>query len=251
MASASMARRGGGVTERDGVVASPDRDRGHAGQGLRRDRRLHRRLGGDGATSCAPSPRASSSRPRCRRRRGRRRAQPSDHLQRQQRRTRPAARTRGNAAPAARCGRRAAPAQCQPHRARDGARPRGLQARSATCCSTSTASMCSRSTTRPCRAAPSGCASRRHRCIATPTWTSWWPRWRMSGRASASGARPDHGRGRQPRQRADGRRRNEGDAPRQVGASPACRAARDPLALPLRGPGGAGGDGAGAAARGH
>ncbi len=36
--------------------------------------------------------------------------------------------------------------------------------KSATCCSSATASMCSRSTTRRCRAALNACASRRHRC---------------------------------------------------------------------------------------
>ena len=37
--------RGGGISERDGLRAPADRDRGDAGQGVRRDRRLHRRLG--------------------------------------------------------------------------------------------------------------------------------------------------------------------------------------------------------------
>ena len=36
-----------------------------------------------------------------------------------------------------------------------------------------TASMCSRSTTRPCRAAPSACASRRRRRTPTRRWTPW------------------------------------------------------------------------------
>ena len=44
-----------------------------------------------------------------------------------------------------------------------------------------TASMCSRSTIRPCRAAPSGCASRRRRCIPTPTSTIWSARSRSCG----------------------------------------------------------------------
>ena len=35
--------RGGGVAERDGVMPSADRDRGHAGQGVRRHGRLYRR----------------------------------------------------------------------------------------------------------------------------------------------------------------------------------------------------------------
>ena len=38
--------RGGGIAEREGAHAPPDRHRGHAGQGLRRDRRLYRGLGG-------------------------------------------------------------------------------------------------------------------------------------------------------------------------------------------------------------
>jgi 5-aminolevulinate synthase len=54
----------------------------------------------------------------------------------------------------------------QPHRAGDGGRPGPVQAGSATGCSSSTASTCSRSTTRRCRAAPSGCASRRHLAAA-------------------------------------------------------------------------------------
>ena len=37
--------RGGGIAERDGVPRAPDRDPGHAGQGVRRDGRLCRRLG--------------------------------------------------------------------------------------------------------------------------------------------------------------------------------------------------------------
>ena len=51
-----------------GPDAPADGDRGHARQGVRRDGRLHRRLGRACATSCAASPRASSSPPRCRRR---------------------------------------------------------------------------------------------------------------------------------------------------------------------------------------
>ncbi len=47
---------------------APDRDPGHAGQGVRRDGRLCRRLGRARSISCAATRRASSSRPRCRRR---------------------------------------------------------------------------------------------------------------------------------------------------------------------------------------
>ena len=60
--------RGGGIAERDGLTRPADRDRGHAGQGLRRDGRLHRRLGRAGRRSCAATRPASSSPPRCRRR---------------------------------------------------------------------------------------------------------------------------------------------------------------------------------------
>ena len=35
--------RGGGIAERDGVDGPHRRDRGHAGQGVRLPRRLHRR----------------------------------------------------------------------------------------------------------------------------------------------------------------------------------------------------------------
>ena len=60
--------RGGGVAEERGLMDRVDADRGHARQGLRRGRRLHRRLGG--AHRLRPQLRlaASSSPPRCRRR---------------------------------------------------------------------------------------------------------------------------------------------------------------------------------------
>ncbi len=60
--------RGGGIAEREGLMRPPRRDRGHAGQGLRRGRRLHRRVGR--AVRLRPQLRvaASSSPPRCRRR---------------------------------------------------------------------------------------------------------------------------------------------------------------------------------------
>ncbi len=39
--------RGGGISERDNATLTHRRDRGHAGQGIRLSRRLHRRLNGD------------------------------------------------------------------------------------------------------------------------------------------------------------------------------------------------------------
>ena len=71
-----------------GTDGPPDRDRGHAGQGVRRDGRLHRRLGRALRLRALASPRASSSprpcRPRCASRCRRRDPPP----QAQQRRTR-------------------------------------------------------------------------------------------------------------------------------------------------------------------
>ncbi len=55
---ASTAPRGAGVAERDGVLRPAHRDPGHARQGLRRGRRLHRDLGGascDAVRSFAPA----------------------------------------------------------------------------------------------------------------------------------------------------------------------------------------------------
>ena len=81
--------------------------------------------------------------------------------------------------------------QPQPHRAGDGAAIRSAASGSATCCWSITGSTCSRSTTRPCRAAPSGCASRPRRCTPTPTSTIWSVRSAPSGRSSSSSRRPD------------------------------------------------------------
>ena len=60
--------RGGGIAERDGLMDRIDRDRGHAGQGVRRDGRLYRRVGTPVRFRPQLRQRASSSRPRCRRR---------------------------------------------------------------------------------------------------------------------------------------------------------------------------------------
>ena len=54
-------------------------------------------------------------------------------------------------------GRPAGDAVAEPHRAGPGRRRRPLQGRLATSCCSATGSTSSRSTTRPCRAAPSGC----------------------------------------------------------------------------------------------
>ena len=60
--------RGGGVAERDGRDGPADRDPGHARQGVRLHGRLHRGLGGADRRGALDRARASSSRPRWRRR---------------------------------------------------------------------------------------------------------------------------------------------------------------------------------------
>ena len=165
--------RGGGIAERDGVTHRLDRDRGHAGQGLRRGRRLHRRLG-----------RAVRLRPQLRLRlhlhhraaAGGRRRRAGQHPppQGEHRPSASAIRTASALrAPAAGRRRHAASRQPEPHRAGDGRRCGAVQADQRPAARRSTASTSSRSTTRPCRAAPSACASRPRRCTPTPTWTIW------------------------------------------------------------------------------
>ena len=69
--------RGGGVAEARRPDGPDHPDRGHAGQGLWRGRRLYHRIGGACAISSAPLPRASSSPPPCRPPSPRRRRRPS------------------------------------------------------------------------------------------------------------------------------------------------------------------------------
>ena len=127
--------------------------------------RLHRGVGRAVRRRPQLSRRASSSRPRSRPRSPARALASVRHLK--------AATPSARAPPGARrdassagCWTRPACRSCrqpEPHRAGDGRRPGRVQAGIATSCSTTTASTCSRSTTRPCRAARSGCGSRRRR----------------------------------------------------------------------------------------
>ena len=156
--------RGGGIAERDGAMAPHRRHRGHARQGVRRARRLYRRRAPRSSMRCAPMRRASSSPPRCRRRSAPPRAaaiQPPQDV---------AAGSASAIRTAPRASRPCSTAAGLPvmpiddaYRAGDRRRCRSTARRRATCCSPSTASTSSRSTIRPCRAAPSGCASRRRR----------------------------------------------------------------------------------------
>ena len=121
--------RGGGVAEREGPDGRTRRHRGHARQGLRRARRLYRRLARRWSTRCAPTRRSSSSPRPCppsvaaERRRG---GAPSQGVERRAR-----APSGDGAAGQARSARRrpAGARQSLAHRAGDGARRRQVPRR--------------------------------------------------------------------------------------------------------------------------
>ena len=158
--------RGGGIrpsARRDGPRR---RDRRHARQGVRLPRRLHRgerRADRRGAQLCARLHLHHRAAAGDLRRRGR--GDPaSEDLELGARAPSGARRARQGGAHRRRA---AGDAERHPHRAGVRRRSGEMQGRRPTCCSPSTASISSRSTTRPCRRAPSGCASRRRPITTT------------------------------------------------------------------------------------
>ena len=149
--------RGGGIAERDGVMHRPTAIQGTLGKAVRRDGRLYRRLGGtvDFLRSHAPGLHLHDvAAAGARRRRARRvRHLKSSQVERDRHQERAATVKRR----LAEAGLPVMPSR-EPHRAGRGRRSAALQGRLRRAAARAPASMSSRSTTRPSRAAPSACA---------------------------------------------------------------------------------------------
>ena len=152
--------RGGGIAEREGAMHRVDVIEAHARQGVRLPRRLHRRQRRDGRRGALLRAglhlhhRAAAGGLR----RGDRRHPPPQGLALGARTPSGSRRPHQGGA----LGRRpAGDAERPPTSCRCSSAIRSSASRRAICCSPITASTSSRSTIRPCRRAPSGCASRR------------------------------------------------------------------------------------------
>ena len=239
-AAGAYGREGAGVAQALGAADAVDDPAGQPRQGLRDARRFHRRPGQRDRQRAQPCQRLhlhDLAAPGDRRRLARERAPPA--LVRRRAR-RPHAQ-RGQPARGVRARRRRGDAERRATSSRCSCPAPPAVARSRRACSTSTRSTSSRSTTRPCPAEPSACASPRRRRTPRRTPSSSRARsHRCSPRRAGSGTNEPHARQPQPR-RALGERPRALDAllrgaVRLRAAARARRRVPDRLAQPRRPP---------------